>query len=159
MGIKLDSLPDAERSAYIHNTQEISKLIVYRTMRLWLFPALTFAMSTAGRYQKKVLSILKKFTDDVISERSSHGVNREDEFFPSDKQDVYTERSDKKRLAMLDLLLSLETKGEIDREGIREEVDTFLFEVSEENIVYNFVRNKFHTLRGTILRQRRSHAC
>lgn len=37
----------------------------------------------------------------------------------------------KKRMAMLDLLLSAEARGEnIDENGIHEEVDTFTFEVS-----------------------------
>ena len=36
----------------------------------------------------------------------------------------------KKRLAMLDLLLTAEKNGLIDNEGIKEEVDTFTFEVS-----------------------------
>ena len=36
----------------------------------------------------------------------------------------------RKRLAMLDLLLSAQQKGLIDDAGIREEVDTFTFEVT-----------------------------
>lgn len=36
----------------------------------------------------------------------------------------------KKRLAMLDLLLAAENEGLIDYEGVKEEVDTFTFEVS-----------------------------
>lgn len=35
----------------------------------------------------------------------------------------------KKRLAMLDLLLSAKMRNMIDDEGIQEEVDTFTFEV------------------------------
>lgn len=34
------------------------------------------------------------------------------------------------KLSMLDLLLSMELNGQIDDDGIREEVDTFIFEVT-----------------------------
>lgn len=39
----------------------------------------------------------------------------------------------KKRLAMLDLLLSAEMDNLIDHDGIQEEVDTFMFEVYYTN--------------------------
>lgn len=39
-------------------------------------------------------------------------------------------KSNKKRLTMLDLLIQIKQKtADIDDEGIREEVDTFIFEV------------------------------
>ena len=42
--------------------------------------------------------------------------------------------SSKKRLAMLDLLIAAFKNDDIDEAGIREEVDTFMFEVSFKEI-------------------------
>jgi hypothetical protein len=40
------------------------------------------------------------------------------------------EHSPRKRQAFLDILLDEYDKGNISKEGVREEVDTFMFEVS-----------------------------
>ena len=44
--------------------------------------------------------------------------------------------SKRKLLALLDLLLEEYDQGNIDKEGIREEVDTFLFEVGLETELF-----------------------
>lgn len=69
---------------------------------------------------KFVIKTLHAFTNRVIKERKAtfkNTSNETDDYLP------------KKRLAMLDLLLSVkEENGGIDENGIREEVDTFMFE-------------------------------
>ena len=42
------------------------------------------------------------------------------------------ELSPKKRLAFIDILIENYERGEIDLDGLREEVDTFMFEVNAE---------------------------
>lgn len=41
----------------------------------------------------------------------------------------------RRRVALLDLLLKAESRGEIDLEGIREEVNTFMFEVGASPVI------------------------
>lgn len=90
----------------------------YQMMRPWLYPTWIFAQTEYGRANVKAVETLHAFSKSVIRERRQSFV----------EQLSYSTR---KRLAMLDLLLKAKMDGaDIDDEGIREEVDTFMFEVS-----------------------------
>ncbi|GLV37488.1 Cytochrome P450 4p2 [Carabus blaptoides fortunei] len=78
-----------------------------------------FNLSPLARKQYQTVKVLNQFTADVIKE---HVQNFNDDDF----NDTVVQR--KKRLAMLDLLLCAKRqRGEIDDQGIIEELDTFMF--------------------------------
>lgn len=59
------------------------------------------------------------------------------------EDDDQSELTSKRRLAFLDALLEAYENDEISREGVREEVDTFMFEVQsyhfQKSIFMNFI--------------------
>lgn len=59
------------------------------------------------------------------------------------EDDDQSELTSKRRLAFLDALLEAYENDEISREGVREEVDTFMFEVQsyhfQKSILMNFI--------------------
>lgn len=109
----------------------MSKVIAYRVMRPWFYSDHIYHSVPPGWNQNSYMKILHNFTLRVIEER-------ENNFKDSDLEDVDNEDVGlkKKRLAMLDLLIKEKRKNNsIDTTGIREEVDTFMFEVYK--IVFN----------------------
>lgn len=94
-----------------------------RLTRVWLQSDFIYKRVAAGRYFYKAVSKVHSFADRVILERKNSERN------VSDVTDGEVPGK-KKRLAMLDLLLKAESEGQIDLEGIREEVNTFMFAVS-----------------------------
>ncbi|KOB70761.1 Cytochrome P450 4CG1, partial [Operophtera brumata] len=109
---------------YFQGLFVIGKCIIYRVTRTWLYIDFMFNLTKAAFIQKIAVKDLHKFTIQIIKERREYVQMNQIENWSVDDE-VYGKKS---RLAMLDLLLDQEKKGRIDEEGIREEVDTFMFE-------------------------------
>lgn len=104
-------------------------------------------MTEKGKESTKILKTLHNFTSKIIGERKKYHKETKgiylNEFTNKihgndnkNTEDIKDENS-KKRLAFLDLLIAASENNQvIDDEGIREEVDTFVFEVSLK-IVYS----------------------
>ncbi|XP_063919121.1 cytochrome P450 4C1-like [Zophobas morio] len=122
MGTKLQFTSHKEIS-YKKSIFEMGELLLYRLLRTWLIYKFLYLFTSRYYIERKVIKHLHSFTDSVIAEREK---NFKEVVPPTENDDVYT---GKKRLAMLDLLLTAKHKeGTIDDVGIREEVDTFMFE-------------------------------
>ncbi|XP_051172445.1 uncharacterized protein LOC127288825 [Leptopilina boulardi] len=125
MGTSPDSMN--EKSDYRSSVQEMAKFVVYRLLRPWFHLDWLFNLSTSGIYHRKVLKTLHDFSTKIIYDRKKHHQQsfETDENF-ADKEELGMH---KKRMAMLDVLISASRNNfAIDDEGIREEVDTFVFE-------------------------------
>lgn len=112
MGVRFDIEKQMQES-YEANLQKMGNLLVYRILRPWLYNNTIFPLFLAFWYQYYIANIMHKFSKQIIQKRKEN-------FVPIDSTDT------KRKLAMLDLLLSKEEI--IDMDGIREEVDTFVFE-------------------------------
>lgn len=128
MGTNLDT-SDTEASEYKKGIYKLGELIVYRVARVWLHPPFIFRFTKTGKMHNELVKKLHDFTTKVIRERREERKASGNMLTVEELTDDNAFINPKKKLAMLDLLLSAEAEGKIDEEGIREEVDTFMFEV------------------------------
>ncbi|XP_034832774.1 cytochrome P450 4C1-like [Maniola hyperantus] len=128
MGTVLDEESSTGSKSYKNAIHDLGSHLLYRSTRIWLYPDSVFNLSRVGRAQKKTLDLISSFRDCVIEQRRQNG-NFNDLYTKAMKEnDDDLLVNDKKRLAMLDILLDAEQQGVLDSEGINEEVDTFMFE-------------------------------
>ncbi|XP_063924854.1 cytochrome P450 4C1-like [Zophobas morio] len=116
----LSTIDDSTRKKYKEAIYEIGRIFLSRLEKPWYRINAIYNMSKLAKKESSVIKVLHDFSNNIIAEREKEITSI------SDHLSTY---SKKKRLAMLDLLLSAKHDGaDIDHEGIREEVDTFMFE-------------------------------
>ena len=127
MGVNLNQ-DTKEAKRYKHCITELSSILYRRLVRPWLYcQRFYYSCVPWGWREKAVVSKLHHFTDTVIKKRSE---NLKFNYFSTmnENDQSYSKR---KKIALLDLLLNSKVQdGLIDDQGIRDEVNTFMFEVS-----------------------------
>ncbi|XP_031558796.1 cytochrome P450 4c3-like [Actinia tenebrosa] len=125
MGKNVNAQRDGN-SRYVAAVTGICELIQERQKSPWFWSDLIYSITPSGRMQQQYLETLHGFTNKVIDERL---LERKSSAGQEEREvDEFTGKRKKRPLAFLDLLLDAFDDGQIDREGIREEVDTFMFE-------------------------------
>ncbi|KAI2474250.1 hypothetical protein C4B38_000320 [Diabrotica virgifera virgifera] len=118
---------------YKQAVYEYGDNFVYRMVRPWLFPDTFFNLTKVGRRNKEIVKVMHDFSNGIIAERYK--------LFKKDGTMSYSER---KRLALLDLMIKAKYNGaDIDDVGIREEVDTFILGVSRSRYHRPFFMSYF----------------
>ncbi|XP_075973822.1 cytochrome P450 4C1-like [Anticarsia gemmatalis] len=131
MGTKLNDKTTQGAKPYKQAMKDLVQVMYQRATKIPLYSDFIFYLSPLGRKQSKLLKIVHDFTGRVIQDRTEYiqkyGINYGDDTANND-DDIYVYREKKKKIAMLDLLITAADDGLIDKQGIQEEVDTFMFE-------------------------------
>ncbi|XP_019870625.2 cytochrome P450 4C1 [Aethina tumida] len=114
-----------EQEKYKESVYKMGEFIVYRISRPWFFFDAIFALTKGFWEQRSLAKYLRDFSYNVIQQRR----DRFQKMLADKQFEQSSSYSTRKKLAMLDLLIRGNMEGvAIDDEGIREEVDTFMFE-------------------------------
>ncbi|XP_058049878.1 cytochrome P450 4V2 isoform X2 [Ahaetulla prasina] len=117
-----------KNSDYVKAVESMSDLIHHRQKSPWLWPNLLYRISGEGRQHYMNLKILHSFTDKVIEEKVCK-IKQQEQYQIGAASSNHL-RKHKERKAFLDMLLNArdEDGKQLSYAGIREEVDTFMFE-------------------------------
>ena len=114
MGVSVNAQSQKD-SEYVNAINVGNKLVQFRQKTPWLWWDFIYWNTSQGKLFKEKLNILHSFTTKVINNKiQARKTNKKD-----DGNGIK---------AFMDMLLDLYEKDEIDIDGIREEVDTFMFE-------------------------------
>ena len=137
MGVSVNALNSD--SEYVQAVERITKFLFKRFVNpLYLFSKTIYKMTANGREYYKYLDVIHKFTRKVILENIAARNNDKENIEPNegessryDMDENYNDKNGsryrKKKQVLIDTLLDMYERNEIDMEGIQEEVDTFMF--------------------------------
>jgi cytochrome P450 family 4 len=121
MGININAQDNSD-SDYVRSVKNMCRIVIERSMSPLQMYDILFPLTKNYYTQKKSLKILHKQTNEVIYARIKELENQ--------KQLIMNGHDSKKKKPFLDLLLQTQIDGKpLTHEEIREEVDTFMFEV------------------------------
>ncbi|XP_077521045.1 cytochrome P450 4V2-like isoform X2 [Amblyomma americanum] len=115
-----------EHNPYVAAVNRVGELFVERVFKPILHVDFIYGLTPMGREHRKCLESLHSFTRKVIAERKQALRNEVDSGLISLEEDT-AEAGRKKVRPFMDMLLLEHFKNNITEEGIREEVDTFMF--------------------------------
>lgn len=122
-----NNIDEITQKDYKNAIYNMGHIFLRRLSKPWYRVDAIYSYSKLAAEENATVKVLHDFSNSIIAEREKERITNLSQNLAS--------YSKKKRLAMLDLLLSAKNEGaDIDYEGIREEVDTFMFEVK----IYKF---------------------
>lgn len=145
-------MPHLSHNRFHHPIYRIGEIVQTRQSKLWLQPDFIFKLTSLYKSHEMCIKILHGFSYRVIRERKDEiqkikmlnnnneadcmnnnsvaCINRNAQTEPVHDDDLSFGAAKKKRLAFLDLLIEASQDGTVlSNDDIREEVDTFMFEV------------------------------
>lgn len=122
MGVQINAQSGAD-SNYVKAVLRMCVYMQYRNKNPWLMNDFLYSLTQSGRDYRKDLNTLLDFTRTIIASRiKQKQTDQNAECSPDGAP------AGNRKKAFLDMLLDVHSRNEIDLEGIREEVDTFMFE-------------------------------
>lgn len=128
MGTSVNALGDSE-SEYVKSVKTQCRIVMERAFSAIKSFDVLFKLTGDYRTQKRCIKVLHDYTNFVIKKRRQEFLDMPETAGQKDMFGV------KKRTTFLDLLLQSQIDGEgLSDETIREEVDTFMFEVIRDDL-------------------------
>ncbi|CAG9839079.1 unnamed protein product [Diabrotica balteata] len=126
MGISLNEEESNADQKYIATISQHRDVLFKRFTRPWLYRNfIYYTFTSLGRLEKKLISDLQSFTDNIIKERKKTFKR----FEVDDETSWISSAFRKSKFVFLDILLNANIyQQSIDDQGIRDEVNTFTFE-------------------------------